>query len=304
MLCTVAVDKVVDMGRGGTHLCLGEVESEREVQALAHGQVARALELVLERDQLLVRERGARAASLQGGRRGRGTRATRALAPASVFLSRASACAGASCFAARCRWVRVRFVRVAIADRLAQLVLVGVARVVVLVVVVVVLISDSRALGIGLIRRVPPLSRRAARVTAACRASCIATFRHFWITIQSNTVELLCAECVNKIISTTDECLTYFSGVPFSGWELYEELELEFESESSADSGSPQPAERMSEMLKDARFRCGLSIDAELEVVGLDCGVCSVVVVAAVVVGIRGGETGSIVAIMKILSGS
>ena len=42
------------------YLCLGEVEAECEVEPLAHGQVARRLELVLEADQLLVSEGRAR----------------------------------------------------------------------------------------------------------------------------------------------------------------------------------------------------------------------------------------------------
>ena len=37
-------------------LGLGEVEAEREVESLAHGEVASRLELVLEADQLLVGE--------------------------------------------------------------------------------------------------------------------------------------------------------------------------------------------------------------------------------------------------------
>ena len=85
------------------HLRLGEVEREREVQALAHGQVAGRLEFVLERDELLVRERRARAPCLQGGRCRR-TRAARAVACAPVSVSRccnAAIARGVACFAAR-----------------------------------------------------------------------------------------------------------------------------------------------------------------------------------------------------------
>ena len=57
---------------------------------------------------------------------------------------------------------------------------------------------------------------------------------------------------------------------PFSTCEPYEELE----SDSSPEFVSPQVGERMSEMLNEERFREGRSVDAELDVVGLDCGVC------------------------------
>ena len=45
------------------HLCLGQVQRQREVEALAHGQVARMLELVHQRHELLVGEGRARAAA-------------------------------------------------------------------------------------------------------------------------------------------------------------------------------------------------------------------------------------------------
>ena len=57
---------------------------------------------------------------------------------------------------------------------------------------------------------------------------------------------------------------------PFSTCEPYEELE----SDSSPELVSQQVGERMSEMLNEERFRKGRSADAELDVVGLDCGVC------------------------------
>ena len=60
------------------------------------------------------------------------------------------------------------------------------------------------------------------------------------------------------------------SVLPFSTCEPYEELE----SDSSPESVSPQVGERMSEMLNEERFREGSSADAELDVVGLDRGVC------------------------------
>lgn len=49
------------------HLRLGQAESEGEVEALADAQVSRLFELVLEGDQLLVREGGARAPGLAAG---------------------------------------------------------------------------------------------------------------------------------------------------------------------------------------------------------------------------------------------
>lgn len=49
------------------HLGLGQLQLEREVQPLAHGQVSRSLELVLQPNQLLVREGRSRSSGFTAG---------------------------------------------------------------------------------------------------------------------------------------------------------------------------------------------------------------------------------------------
>lgn len=68
------------------HLGLGQLQLERQIQPLAHGQVSRSLELVLQPDQLLVREGRSRSSGFSAGVAAASAAAAPA-APASAVLT-------------------------------------------------------------------------------------------------------------------------------------------------------------------------------------------------------------------------